>query len=271
MKYLIKICSLFFIVSIITSCTKVITLNLKNTNPLFVIEGTITDSIGTAQVLISQTQDFYADNGFVGITGATVTITNDSGVITTLVATDSGVYQSPTLIGQQNHTYTLNVIVAGQTFTATSIMPVKVPFDSLYITSNPTFGSSKNVANIVYQDPPGKGNNYRFVEYVNGKQQQTIFASNDDLTDGNKVIAPLNIFGGDADSLSNRKINTGDSVKVDMQCIDKNVYEYWYSLDQSATGSSQSAAPGNPVSNMQGGALGYFSANTLQSRTIICP
>jgi len=54
-----------------------------------------------------------------------------------------------------------------------------------------------------------------------------------------------------------------------MQCIDKNVYEYWYSLDQSSTGSSQSAAPGNPVSNMQGGALGYFSANTLQSRSVV--
>jgi hypothetical protein len=271
MKYSIKICALFFSVCLIASCTKVIKLNLKNSDPKFVIEGTITDSIGTAEVLISQTQDFYAPSNFVGITGAVVTITDDSGVVTTLVATDSGIYQSPLLIGQQNHTYTLNVLVGGQTFTATSTMPVKIPFDSLYITSDASFGSPKKVATVVYKDPVGKGNSYRFVEYVNGKQQQALFVSNDDYTDGNKNIVPLNIFGGDADSLSNRKINTGDVVKVDMQCIDKNVYEYWFSLDQSSTGSSQSAAPGNPVSNMQGGALGYFSANTLQTKTIIAP
>jgi hypothetical protein len=269
MKYLIKICSLFFLVATLASCTKVIHLNLKNSDPLFVVEGTITDSIGTAQVLISKTKDFYADNTFVGITGAVVTITDDSGIITILAATDSGVYQSPTLVGQQNRTYTLNVNVGGQTFTAISTMPVKVPFDSLYITNEPSFGSARKTATVVYTDPAGKGNSYRFVEYLNGKQQQALFVGNDDYTDGNKNIVPLNIFGGDADSLSNRKINTGDTVKIDMQCIDKNVYEYWFSLDQSSTGSSQSAAPGNPVSNMKGGALGYFSANTLQSRSVV--
>jgi len=83
------------------------------------------------------------------------------------------------------------------------------------------------------------------------------------------VISQLNIFG--SDSVGNKKINTGDVVKVDMECVDKNVYEYWYSLDQGSTGSSQSAAPGNPVSNMQGGALGYFSANTLQTKNAVTP
>jgi hypothetical protein len=269
MKYYIKICMLFFLLFAMNSCKKVVKLNLNNAAPKYVVEGTITDSIGTAQVLISQTKDFYADNSFVGITGAIVTITNDSGIVTTLTAIDSGIYTSPLLIGQQNHTYTLNVVVAGQMFTATSIMPTKVPFDSLFVTSDASFGSPKNVANVQYRDPVGKGNSYRFIEYVNGTQQQAIFIENDDLTDGNKVISQLNIFG--SDSIANKKIHTGDVVKVDMECIDKNVYEYWYSLDQGSTGSSQSAAPGNPVSNMQGGALGYFSANTLQTKSVVAP
>jgi len=158
MKYYIKICVLFFLLFAMNSCKKVITLNLSSAAPKYVVEGSITDSVGTAQVLISQTKDFYADNSFVGITGAIVTITNDSGIVTTFTAIDSGVYASPLLVGQQNHTYTLNVIVAGQTFTATSTMPTKVPFDSLFITSNASFGSAKNVANVQYKDPAGKGN-----------------------------------------------------------------------------------------------------------------
>lgn len=268
MRYLIQTCFIFFMLCMLNSCTKVITLNLNNASPKYVIEGTLTDSVGTAQVLISQTKDFYADNSFIGVAGAIVTITNDSGIVTTLVATDSGVYQSPLLTGLQNHSYTLNVLVGEQTFTATSTMPTNVPFDSLYIVSNTTFGNSKKIATVQYHDPLGKGNSYRFVEYVNGKQQQALFEENDDFTDGNLVISQLNIFNG-SDSLANQDINTGDTVKVDMQCIDKNVYQYWYSLDQSSTGNSQSAAPGNPVTNMQGGALGYFSANTLESKSIV--
>ncbi|HMG83170.1 MAG TPA: DUF4249 domain-containing protein [Ferruginibacter sp.] len=254
----------------LNACTKVIVLKLNNASPLYVIEGTITDSLGTAQVLISQTKDFYASNTFVGVPGAVVTITNDSGVVTNLTATDSGVYTAPLLIGQQNHSYTLNVAIGTQTFKAISTMPVKVPFDSLFITSTPGFGSAVKVANVQYNDPPGKGNSYFFVEYINGRHQQALFEENDDYTDGNKVISQLTVFGGN-DSISTQKIKTGDIVKVDMQCIDKNVYEYWFSLDQSSTGSSQSAAPANPVTNMQGGALGYFSANTLQSRSIVSP
>src|ERR1700757_930734 len=197
MKYIIKISSLFFLAGIVASCQKVITLNLGSASPKFVIEGKLTDSAGMAEVLISQTKNFYADNNFVGITGAVVTITDDSGVVTTLAPTDSGVYQSPVLVGQQLHTYTLQVNIGGQQFSAVSTMPVKVPFDSLYITNDVSFGSSRKVATVQYKDPAGKGNSYQFLEYVNGKQQQAIFTDNDDYTDGNKVILPLNIFASD--------------------------------------------------------------------------
>jgi hypothetical protein len=266
MKYYIKILLPCLFIGMMLSCKKVIKLNLDNSSPKYVIEGTITDSLGTAQVLISQTKDFYANNSFVGVTGAVVTITNDSGVVTPLIATDSGVYTSPLLVGSQNHSYTLNVFVGGQSFIATSTMPSVVTFDSLFITVDNTFGKADKVANVQYKDPPGKGNSYRFIEYINGQQEKTIFVENDDFTDGNKIVSPLNIFNSDD---NNKKINTGDTVRIDMQCIDKQVYLYWYSLTQGSTGSSQSAAPGNPVTNMQGGALGYFSANTLRSKIVV--
>ena len=54
-----------------------------------------------------------------------------------------------------------------------------------------------------------------------------------------------------------------------MQCIDNAVYKYWFSLNQSATGTSQSASPANAVSNISGGALGYFSVHTVESKTVV--
>src|SRR5258708_12937055 len=58
------------------------------------------------------------------------------------------------------------------------------------------------------------------------------------------------------------------NVSVDMQCIDKNMYKYWYSMDQSSTGDGGTTAA-NPVTNVVGGALGYFSAHTSQTKTIL--
>ena len=76
MNAYIKIFIGCFIAILLFSCKKVITLKLNNSSPQYIIEGTITDSVGTAKVLISQTQNFYSQNGFVGISGAVVTINN---------------------------------------------------------------------------------------------------------------------------------------------------------------------------------------------------
>lgn len=47
-----------------------------------------------------------------------------------------------------------------------------------------------------------------------------------------------------------------------LQAIDKSVYDYFSSLNKlSAGGINSSATPANPVSNVSGGALGYFSAH----------
>jgi len=53
-----------------------------------------------------------------------------------------------------------------------------------------------------------------------------------------------------------------------MICNDAAVYKYWYSLNDGATGTGQSASPANPVTNISGGALGYFSAQTVRTKGI---
>ena len=53
-----------------------------------------------------------------------------------------------------------------------------------------------------------------------------------------------------------------------MICNDAAVYKFWYSLNNGATGTGESASPSNPVSNISGGVIGYFSAQTIQSRSI---
>jgi hypothetical protein len=252
-----------------SSCEKVITLDLDEAEKKYVIEAILTDQPSTAKVLITQTKNFDENNTFPGISGATVSITESGGATTTLTETSPGVYENASLVGASGKTYSLSVSINGSTFSASSVMSQKVNLDTIFVTDELLFTDTRKIVNAEFQEPPGRGNNYRFVQYVNNYKEDEILIQNDDYTDGRNVNAKLFFFAEDDDSTG--LIQSGDTVKVDMLCIDQAIYKYWYSLARSSTGGNQQATPSNPVSNMQGGALGYFSAHTLQTKEMIVP
>lgn len=250
------------------SCEDVIDLKLSTAEPKYVIEGKITDRRGDCRVSITQTKDFTSDNQFEGITGATVTLTDNNGNISVLEETEPGIYRDSLLVASPGGTYTLNVTISQQTFSATSAMPQPVSFDSLYITNDLLFGEYWLTSNVEFRDPPGALNYYNFIQWVNGQKTREFYPANDEYTDGNRQTLKLYM----PDTVEDEdKIKSGDSVRIEMQCVDAPIYQYWFSAQQSATGSNESAAPSNPVSNIQGDALGYFSAHTVQIKTIIVP
>ena len=263
-KVIIALCALS-----LSSCEKVIHFDLNTAEKKYVIEATVTDQPGTAQVLLSQTKNFDDNNQFVGISGAVITVKEEGGLLTTFTETSPGHYYAPSLVGSSGKSYDLNVSVAGNVFTATSTMPAKVNLDSIYTTDELIFTDTRKIVNVVFQDPPGRGNNYRFIQYVNNLKEKQLFIQNDDYTDGRLNIAKLYYFADD--NSDSTIIHPGDSLRVDMLCIDPNVYEYWYSLARNTNGDNNNVTPANPVSNIQGGALGYFSAHTLQTRRMKVP
>lgn len=252
-----------------SSCQKVIDVDIKNVEKKYVVEAVITDQLDSSKVLISTTKNVSENNDFPGITGATVIVTDDAGVVTVFTEDSAGYYYAHGFRGAIGKTYTLRVVTNGETFTASSTMPPRVNMDTLFISDELLFGEARKLANTTYQDPPGKGNCYRYVQYINGKKEKTIFTNNDDYTDGKYVEAKLWYLADDDEE--DQKIKTGDTIRLDLFCIDPAVYKYWFSLNQSATGNSQSASPANAVTNIAGGALGYFSAHTVQSKTIVAP
>jgi hypothetical protein len=267
---IINISSLLIAVAfILTSCEKVIQLDLNNAERKYVIEAVITDQPGTAKVLITQTKDFDEDNNFPGISGAVVTIHESGGATTTLTETSAGKYESAALTGTSGKAYELSVTIGGKTFSASSTMPQKVNLDTIYVTDEFIFTDTRKIANADYHDPAGKGNNYRFIQYVNGLKEKQLFIQNDDFTDGRLNNNKLFYFTDEDDDST--IIKSGDNVRIDLLCIDPNIYKYWFSLNSGSTGSGDQAAPSNPVTNMQGGALGYFSAHTLQTKAMIAP
>jgi Domain of unknown function (DUF4249) len=250
---------------LLASCEKVIDVELDEGAKKYVIEGSVSNlTTQPPKVIISQTKKFEDDNTFNGISGAVVTIQVNNGTVYSLPEISTGVYQANTFTGTPGSSYKLSVTISGSTYTAVSIMPpALVSLDTITAEDFAFGGSTSKTIKPSYLDPTGPGNSYRFIQYANGVQTKKVFVQNDDLSDGLRITRPLL----DQDS----ELETGDLVKVEMLCIDPAVYKYWYSLDQAATGANQSATPANPVSNISGGVLGYFSAHSITSRTTIVP
>lgn len=259
-----------FALATLSSCEKVIDLDLNGAEKKYVIEAQVTDEPGKATVLISQTKDFDEDNNFSGITGATVTVTEEVGPSVTFSETSPGVYRHAALAAAAGKNYHLSVLVNGETFTASCRMPERVNLDTVYTTDEFIFTATRKVTNADYQDPLGRGNYYRFVQYINNIRVRQIIVQSDEYTDGRYVNNKLFYFA-EEDSNEPEEIKSGDTVKVEMLCIDPAIYKYWYSLSRSATGVSGQATPANPVTNMKGGALGYFSVHTMQAKTAVVP
>jgi Domain of unknown function (DUF4249) len=251
---------MLFIASMtLMSCEKVIDLDLNSTDPKVIIEGIITDQNEPFKVTINKTVNFSDANNYPVVTKATVTIADDAGNSEVLTEAVAGTYKSKNLVGTSGRTYTLTVIAEGKTYTAKSTMPSKVPITDLKFQIAPQPGSTEDKYVICPQfiDPKGMGNNYRFIQSTTKKTDKTIIVANDNVEDGKPNARP--IISRDLDILLN------DTATIEMHCIDKATYDYFYSLSQSSgNGPGGGATPANPITNIQGGALGYFAAYTVQ-------
>ena len=239
-----------------------IDLKLRNGSGQYVIEGNVTNQPGPYRVSIGRTEAVGADYVFTGVSQATVMIRDNAGNAETLSEVQPGVYQTVALRGVEGRTYSLNINFGGNTFTAVSTMPHMVNLDSLYIESVYNFSKMVKAVVPLFTDPVGQGNSYRWNETINGVLDKSLYYQNDDFTDGR--TSTFSLLQPDPDSTLRSK----DHVDVEMQCIDKDIYKYWFSVDQSSTGEGGTMAA-NPVTNIKGGALGYFSAHTSQIKTII--
>jgi hypothetical protein len=247
------------------SCTKIVNINLNASAPRLIVEGSISDQPASCSVKLSKSVNYNEPNTFPAVTGASVLISDDNGNNATLIENRPGSYSAPAFNGVPGMTYTLTVTSEGKTYTAVSRMPDPVAIDTISqdsLTMGFGRGTKVKFIRIQYHDPKGIENNYRFVEKINSTLSNSIYVDNDILRDGN--IITQEIVHTDPSLLK------GDSVVIFLYTIDKPVFNYFEQLRQITQGfGGQTATPANPVSNLTNGALGYFSANALRSKSIV--
>lgn len=259
MKNIISIilAALFF-----TSCEKTVDLKYKGNQSKIIIEGNVTNEAGPYFVKVTKSVSLSATGNYPTIDNAVVTISDNAGNSESLTPQGNGLYRTNTLTGVAGRTYTLTVNAESQTYTAQSIMPQQVTFDSIKAEKF-TFGGEVEFNIIpIYTDPIVKGNNYRFELTVNNKLINQHYVQNDDVTNGIVNSVRLEI---DDNTL---KLKAGDSITLKMQCVDKKVGLYYTTLAlMGDSGPGGGTTPNNPPSNISNGALGVFSAYTIEEKS----
>lgn len=259
-KYIAFLVPLVVFLSILSSCKKVVQLNLNSSLPHIVIQGDIYDHVGPYTIQISRSVNFYDPSVYPAVTGATVTISDNTGKSDQLTEASPGLYITSTIHGVPGRTYTLVVKTDGQTYTANSTMPVAVEISTIYFQRS-LFGNNIFPA-ISFDDPANINNYYRLIYFINNKQQNDINVTDDKLNAGqtiNYVIRPLD---------TDNKLKTGDIITIWLETIDNGVYEYFRTAGREG---GQSASPANPTSNISNGALGYFNACSVRTLSALVP
>ena len=257
-----KISTLLFLLICLCliACEKVIEVKLNDSEAMYIIEGEITDAAGPYEVRVSRSKNFTDVNGFTGESGATVILFDvTDGTAEKLREASPGVYRTLFSKGKRGHQYKLEVTAGGHLFTATSVMPnINVRLEQLY-TQVSDFNDDDIYMVPVYTDPAGTGNYYLLRQYVNGKFIPGTVARSDEATDGNRMLQALTY---QIDDKNGRwRIKVGDRVMVVLQGVDKGVYDYFRTFEN--TSSINSSNPSNPLTNFSGGALGIFNAGTV--------
>ena len=256
MKLIITVLVSFALLLGFASCEKVIDVDLNDTDQKVVIEGFILRGDTVQRVRITRTQNFDESTAPPAVDNASVTVIDNLGNAVSFTAVGNGWYEAINYPGVEGRTYTLTALVDGNSYSGSSTMTAYQPLQDLYVEFYP-FGPDTLISLVPsHFDQQGIANHYQFHVYVNGERDKSIFIQDDQFTDGNLVVEPLFVS----------ELEVGDSVRVDLFCIDKPVHTYFKQL---GINSSSSATPANPISNLNGGCLGYFSARTFDSRTIV--
>ncbi len=268
-KSKLKSASNFFLILIITGifisgCEKVIDVDLNEASPALVIQGNLSSDQKVAEVKLTMTTSYFDTLSPEKVTGAKVSLEDGKGQKIVLIETLKGVYATFGLKPVFNTNYKLIVETRDEIYQAESVLNPPVTIDSVTweYDEGSSFFDAGYYLNVWFSDPPSVQNYYRIQIYRNGllkRSMDDLIVFNDRYVDGNKVGI----------SLFNDPYYLNDTVRVQLISLDKNAYDYFNTLAELINTNPGSAAPANPNTNFSNGALGYFSAWSSDTLSII--
>jgi hypothetical protein len=286
---------IIFQLFLLSSCEKTVDFKLNSQAPKLVVEATIENGQAPL-VYLSRSLGYFSAVSYdllanSSVSGAEVYVSD--GVKThklkeysiTLPAGNRIYYYtndpaSPVtaITGQLNTNYSLRIISDGNEYTANTRIPgITRQIDSLYWKNAPAgIPADKVILMIKATDPPGYGDYIRYYTKQNSDPFYPGLNSvyDDQVIDGTtyevQVERGIPRTGTVPENYS--FFNRGDSVTLKLANIDKSTYDFWRTMEFTyASVGNPFSSPTKVMSNLTGGALGYFGGYAAQYRTIIIP
>jgi len=261
MKNIITLSVAILIALSLTSCEDVIQLDLTDEEPRIIIEGTLDAGTATAQVILSESNGFYATTEQQFLSGANITLSNSTGSSFILSELSKGVYEAnniPIVLGEEMQ---LVVDYDQKVYTATSIVPQAVTLDSVEVNIiTPPFGPDESFVQLIasWEDPEEDGNYYRVKAYQNDTLiNNNINLTSDELSNGKRLMLGVR-----------NRFEFESSAVIELLSVDKQYYDYFISVDAVIGGGFNSSSPFNPKGNFDNNALGYFGVFSSSKKTV---
>lgn len=270
MKKSIYLLLLSFVI-VLTSCQKVIDIDVSDTEPKLVIEALYDAVTQKVSVNISKTVNvFSATNSFPVVNGATVKIIDENNLSLTLNEEGEGRYTLENYAPIYNSLYKLQVLVEGVIYEAQDSLVSVVPLDSLrfQFQEGSLFFEEGNLVFFDYSDPLDENNFFRVRLKYNGEaltnpRDQMLFVNGPNKSSEQSIPIYWKVF------------ESNDTVQVDLLSYSQHSYFYYSDFFNVLSKSPVVAAPANPRPHWTNDTdeklecLGNFTAFGYDSKTIV--
>ena len=256
-----KIGLIILLLFVFASCEKGIDINLNETEEQLVVDALVSNQTNQSFVRLSKSNSLFSDQEYQNVSNANVIVTSSENDIFSFSEVEAGLYKNDDFVGVEGLDYKLEIDWDEINISANSRMPQAVAIDSieLVVTEEGFMGNDEITYSlkIHFTDPAEQTNYYRFDVFKNDSLYDGFFISNDLFFNG---ISTYQFLMG-------LEMQPLDTICVQLSSIDEANYSYFLVLSQS--NSPFNIAPGNPVSNIQGEAIGYFGAYAQERKYII--
>ena len=294
-KYISIILTNIVAAIIFSSCTAPIDIKTRNSEPVIVIYGQITDEYKYQYIRITSSSPYFDEKMSPMISGAVVRVASTDGELFRFYEEKNGYYVSENpFAARSGMTYNLTVEVdfdkdgeIEKYEASTTILPV-TPVDSVDIKPVTIMGYRHFSMNFYMQDPSEIENFYLCVFYINdsltnNKLSQYLYSDDlmyngeyvdgasityfEDATDEKNLTAPR------ADEEGNYMVSPGDKIRLQMLNIEKGYYNFITECISEKYGENPffGGPPSNISTNLSNGAVGYFTGFCLQEHMTTVP
>lgn len=268
MKTYIKPLYLIFCLVFI-SCEDVIDVNLSEGKTRLVIEASLDWEKGTSGnqqlIKLSTSSPYFQTNVNNEVTGASVKVTNNNtGAEYVFNDENDGTYTISNFVPVIGHTYTLEVVHNGETYTGNETLMSVPSITNVTQSVEGGFDDELLEVNIFYTDPVGEENFYLTKYFAEGDLFPVFEDMSDEFVNGNEIN---DFWEKEDDEDANEKpFEIGDKVSISLYGISQRYYNYIRLLieqyDSGGDPFSSTAAQikGNCInsSNQENYPYGYF-------------